>query len=252
MIALQQINKTFNKGNPLEIKALKDINLELEAGSFHVIIGANGSGKSTLLNLLAGNIFPDSGEILLSNKPIQNLPNHERSKFIARIFQNPVLGTAPDLSLLDNFKLAASRTHSKKLLINNSLDFKKKVIDSIASLGTGLENRINQPMSSFSGGQRQALSLLMATFDDLQLLLLDEPTAALDPSAAKTVMELANKIIAERKLTALMVTHDLRHCIDYGTNILQMQQGQVIRSFNKKQKANLTLAQLYTFFENEQ
>jgi len=251
MIAIHQINKTFNKGNPLEIKALVDINLDLKENSFHIIIGANGSGKSTLLNLLAGNIFPDSGEILLNNKPIQNVPNYKRSRFIARIFQNPVIGTSPDLSLLDNFKLAASRTHSKKLWINNSLVFKKKVIDSIASLGTGLENRINQPMSSFSGGQRQALSLLMATFDDLQLLLLDEPTAALDPSAAKTVMELANKIISERKLTAIMVTHDLRHCIDYGTNILQMQQGKIVRTINTDKKKDLTPGQLYAYFEDE-
>jgi putative ABC transport system ATP-binding protein len=249
MIALQQINKTFNKGNPLEINALKNINLELKEKSFHIIIGANGSGKSTLLNLIAGNILPDSGKIVLNNKSIERLPNFKRSQFIARIFQNPVLGTAPDLSLLDNFKLAASRTHSKKLIINNSQGFKKKVIDSIASLGTGLENRINQPMSSFSGGQRQALSLLMATFDDLQLLLLDEPTAALDPSAAKTVMELANKIIKERNLTAIMVTHDLKHCIDFGTDIIQMQQGEIIRNINFDAKKNLTLTQLYSFFE---
>jgi putative ABC transport system ATP-binding protein len=251
MIALRKINKTFNKGNPLEIKALKDINLELKENSFHIIIGANGSGKSTLLNLLAGNIFPDSGEILLNNSPIQNLPNYKRSQFVARIFQNPVVGTAPDLSLLDNFKLAASRTHSKKLVINNSPDFKKKVIDSIASLGTGLEERIHQPMSSFSGGQRQALALLMATFDDLQILLLDEPTAALDPSAAKTVMELAKKIITERKLMAVMVTHDLKHCIDYGNGILQMRQGEILRTITEDQKKSLTLSQLYSYFEQE-
>ena len=251
MITLSNISKTFNKGNPLEIRALKDINLELKENSFHIIIGANGSGKSTLLNLLAGNIFPDSGQILLNKASIEHLPNYKRSKFIARIFQNPVLGTAPDLSLLDNFKLAAARTHPKNLWINNDAAFNKKVMESVASLGTGLENRINQPMSSFSGGQRQALSLLMATFDELQLLLLDEPTAALDPSASKTVMELAKKIIEERKLTAIMVTHDLRHCIDYGTNILQMQQGQIIRSIDSVQKEKLNLNQLYSFFENE-
>ena len=248
MIALQGINKTFNKGNPLEIKALRNIQLELKEKSFHIIIGANGSGKSTLLNLIAGNIFPDEGKIILNNKSIERLPNYKRSRFIARIFQNPVLGTAPDLSLLDNFKLAASRTSSKKLWINNSSLFKKKVVDSIASLGTGLEDRIYQPMSSFSGGQRQALSLLMATFDDLQLLLLDEPTAALDPAAAKTVMELANKIIKERNLTAIMVTHDLRHCIDYGTDIIQMKQGEIVRNINADAKNNLTLPQLYNFF----
>jgi putative tryptophan/tyrosine transport system ATP-binding protein len=250
MISLSNINKTFNKGTPLEIKALEDINLEIKTGTFNIVIGANGSGKSTLLNILAGNIFPDSGRIMLNNAAIQKLPCHLRSKFIARIFQNPVLGTAPDLSLLDNFKLAAVRTRSKTLSMNNSLAFKNKVIESVAGLGIGLEKRIHQPMDSFSGGQRQALALLMATFDDLQVLLLDEPTAALDPVAARTVMQLADRIIRERNLTGIMVTHDLKHCIDYGNSIIQMHQGRVIRVIEDEQKAGITVHNLYSYFED--
>jgi putative ABC transport system ATP-binding protein len=248
MIILSDLEKSFHTHTALEVKAIRGINLELEDGTFTIVIGSNGSGKSTLLNLLAGTILPDSGTIKLGDTSIERLPEHARSKYIGRIFQNPVLGTAPDMSLIDNMRLAALRTGSKKLRMGVTAGFRKEVKARLVSLDMNLENRLDQPMSSFSGGQRQAISLLMATYDRLDLLLLDEPTAALDPKSAESVMNLANQIICERKLTALLVTHDLRHCNRFGDRIIQLDNGEIKRD-HKHAGIRPDLSTVYKWFE---
>jgi len=248
MIELQHIQKTFHAGTPLEVKALQDIHVKLEKGSFNLVIGANGSGKSTLLNLIAGSFLPDSGKVFLGPRDITKLAVHQRSKYIARIFQNPSLGTSPELSLLENFRLASLRTHRKGLIQGISNSFSQVVASHVSILEMGLENRLNQPMMSFSGGQRQALSLLMATFDHVDLLLLDEPTAALDPKSAELVFQLTMKIVREKNLTALMVTHDLKHCLSPVDRILQMEQGRLRRDVSDDELRQLELRDVYTWF----
>jgi putative ABC transport system ATP-binding protein len=248
MIYLSELVKSFHPKTPLEVKAIRGITLELPEESFTIVIGSNGSGKSTLLNLLAGTVLPDSGTIRLEKKYIERLPEYARSRYIARVFQNPVAGTAPDMSLIDNFRLAALRTGSKKLRMGITTEFRKEVKSFLVSLDMNLEERLDQPMSSFSGGQRQAISLLMATYDKLDLLLLDEPTAALDPKSAEVVMKLANQIIRERKLTALLVTHDLRHCNQYGDRIIQLENGSIKRDISHS-GIRPDLSTVYKWFE---
>lgn len=229
MLELSNVNKTFAKNTPNEVNALIDIDVTLAEHSFTLIIGSNGSGKSTLLNAVAGTLMVDSGKISLMGQDITSKPDFERSAWIARIFQNPLMGTAPDLTLLENFRLASLRTKTKGLQWMNKKQFSDQVSESLRKLNMGLETKMNQNMGSFSGGQRQAISLLMATCTDLKLLLLDEPTAALDPRSAEMVLQLTQNIVKEQKITALMVTHDMRHCETMGDRVIQMHQGKIIR-----------------------
>jgi putative ABC transport system ATP-binding protein len=185
MIEIANISKTFNTGKPNQVNAISKVSLNIKAGEFVVIVGSNGSGKTTLLNLVAGNILPNTGTITIDGNNVTRLPEYKRSKWIARIFQNPLLGTAGDLSIVDNFRLAAIRTQYKGLTIGKNEGFKKLVKDKIATLGMGLESKIEQPIGTLSGGQRQALTLLMSVMDTCKILLLDEPTAALDPRSAE-------------------------------------------------------------------
>ncbi len=248
MLEINDVNLTFHAGTAQEVNALKHINLSIEKGSFTLLLGSNGSGKSTLLNILAGTLLPNSGKVMLNGMELQNEAAYRRSPYIARVFQNSTLGTAPDLSLLDNFRIASLRTQSKGLKVGINAAFRKKVAEQVSILNLGLENRLDQLMGSFSGGQRQALSLLMATFDTLDLLLLDEPTAALDPRSADLVLNLANRIIKEKNLTAIMVTHELQHCIKVGDRIIQLDQGEVIRDIAATQKSSLRLDEVFSWF----
>lgn len=248
MVTLQHITKVFNKGRVNEVTALQDVNLQINKGDFVVLIGANGSGKTTLLNIVAGAETCSSGSVSINNTDVTRLAEHQRSKWIARVFQNPFNGTAPDLTILDNFRLAALRAQSKKLSVGITNTFKKTVQDKIAMLGMGLENKINQPMGSLSGGQRQALTLLMSTMDNTDILLLDEPTAALDPKSAQVVLTLADKLIKEYQLTAMFVTHNLKDAHQYGNRLIQMQEGKVLRDLNAQDKSNLQLASLFEWF----
>jgi len=248
MINLNHISKSFHLGRPNEVIALQDINLHIMQSEFVILLGSNGSGKSTLLNLIAGNIFPTNGEVSIAGINVSKLPEYRRSKWIARVFQNPLQGTAPDLSIIENFRLAALRTSQKKLKIGLNADFIKEVGERIETLGLGLENKLNQAMGSLSGGQRQALSLLMAVMADIKVLLLDEPAAALDPRSAEIVLNTADKLIKDYKITAVMVTHNLKDAHLFGSRIVQLHNGKILRDINKEDKQILTHADMYEWF----
>jgi putative ABC transport system ATP-binding protein len=254
MIYLDQISKTYYPAGrsggdeDITVTALRNITLEITAGSYVVLIGTNGSGKSTLLNVLAGGITPDSGKILLQNEDVTQHSSWQRSRHIARIFQNPMTGTAPDLSILENFRLAALRTQSKGLQIGTGKAFRNRVAETISRLNMGLEKKLDRPIGSLSGGQRQALALLMSTMDECRILLMDEPCSALDPRSSQVIMELADQLIREKKITALLVTHQLRDCIQYGDRVLLMHEGAIKEDFSGDKKKELTIEQLYRYF----
>ena len=248
MIDIKNIYKTFNKGKPNQVDAVNGIGLHINTGEFVVIVGSNGSGKTTLLNLISGSVLPTSGTVSIDGNDVTNMPDYRRSQWIARVFQNPLSGTASDLSILDNFRLAAIRTKSKSLSIGVNEPFKKQVKEKIATLGMGLENKIDQPMGTLSGGQRQALTLLMSIMDNCQVLLLDEPTAALDPRSAEVVMKTANKLISDFKLTAILITHNLKDAYNYGTRIIQMGEGLILKDISTTQKTKLKQNDLFDWF----
>ena len=248
MIDIKNIYKTFNKGKPNQVDAVNGIDLHIGTEEFVVIIGSNGSGKTTLLNLISGSVLPTSGTVSIDGNDVTNMPDYRRSQWIARVFQNPLSGTASDLSILDNFRLAAIRTKSKSLSIGVNEPFKKQVKEKIATLGMGLENKIDQPMGTLSGGQRQALTLLMSIMDNCQVLLLDEPTAALDPRSAEVVMKTANKLISDFKLTAILITHNLKDAYNYGTRIIQMGEGLILKDISTTQKTKLKQNDLFDWF----
>jgi putative ABC transport system ATP-binding protein len=248
MIKIGEVYKTYNPGQISEVKALNGINLEIAEGDYTVIVGSNGSGKSTLLNIIAGSVLPTSGTIMLDNEDITKLPDHQRSKWLARVFQNPLSGTASGLSIIDNFRLAAIRTQPKGLKIGISDQFAKQVKDKIATLGLGLEDKINQQMGTLSGGQRQALTLLMSVMDSCKVILLDEPTAALDPRSANIVMQTTERIIKEFNLTAILITHNLKDAYTYGNRLIQMGEGQIMRDLNTTEKETLQQNHLFEWF----
>jgi len=248
MIDIKNIYKTFNKGKPNQVDAVNGIDLHIGTEEFVVIIGSNGSGKTTLLNLISGSVLPTSGTVSIDGNDVTNMPDYKRSQWIARVFQNPLSGTASDLSILDNFRLAAIRTKSKSLSIGVNEPFKKQVKEKIATLGMGLENKIDQPMGTLSGGQRQALTLLMSIMDNCQVLLLDEPTAALDPRSAEVIMKTADKLISDFKLTAILITHNLKDAYNYGTRIIQMGEGLILKDISTTQKTKLKQNDLFDWF----
>jgi len=258
VIELKHISKTYNRDSAAAVTALDDISLSLPEKSFTVVVGSNGSGKSTLLNVLAGTVRPDAGTILINGKDVTSLPDYKRSRWIARIFQNPLLGTSPELTVLENFRLASLRTQPKKFIIGTGDKFKKLVKEKINVLGLGLENKLDQPMGTLSGGQRQALTLLMAvmpgqmnaaTGDGPGILLMDEPTAALDPKTSALILDISGRIINEFELTVLFVTHHLKDALNYGNRILSMSGGKIDLDLDQLAKSKLTLPEVYEWFE---
>lgn len=248
MIGINRVTRIFNKGKANQVDAINGIDLQIKKGEFVVIVGSNGSGKSTLLNLVAGSVYPTTGTITINGTDVSSLPDYRRSQWIARVFQNPLSGTAPDLSIIDNFRLAAIRTRPKGLSIGINEKFKTGVKDRIAMLGMGLENKTEQPMGTLSGGQRQALTLLMSIMDTCQVLLLDEPTAALDPRSAEIVMQTADKLIKDFGLTAVLITHNLKDAFTYGNRILQMGEGRILHDLDEWQKSALKQNDLFDWF----
>ncbi|MCO6491093.1 MAG: ATP-binding cassette domain-containing protein [Phaeodactylibacter sp.] len=248
MIELRHITKTFNRGEVNEVSALDGVSLTIEAGEFVVLVGANGSGKTTLLNVIAGAVLPSAGSVFLHGEDVTGLPEYKRSRWVARVFQDPLGGTAPELSILDNFRLAALRTRRKKLTIGVTEPFKASVREKIAGLGLGLEDKLHQPMGTLSGGQRQALTLLMSVMDHTDILLLDEPTAALDPKSAEVVMETAGRLIGQYNLTTLFITHNLRETQRFGNRLIQMARGSIARDLKGEEKKGLKLEEMYEWF----
>ncbi|PAW79381.1 MAG: ABC transporter ATP-binding protein [Verrucomicrobia bacterium Tous-C9LFEB] len=249
MLELHGIRKTFNAGTVNEVRALQGIDLSIEKGSFVVVLGTNGSGKSTLLNAVAGSFFVDEGTISLSGQNITNWKEHQRAKLIGRVFQSPFSGTAPHMSIAENFALAARRGKHRGLSWALSPKLMHGLRDRVATLRMGLENRLDNAMGSLSGGQRQALTLLMATWLEPQLLLLDEHTAALDPKSADQVIRLTEEVVSRDQLTTLMVTHSMQQAVNLGDRLIMMHRGQILHDLRGADKARLRVEDLLSRFE---
>jgi putative ABC transport system ATP-binding protein len=254
MLELKNITKTFNTtGNPLDLRvALDNINLKINKGEFVTIIGGNGSGKSTLLNVIAGVVLPDEGEVIIEGTNITNLPEHKRSKFLGRVCQDPSQGTAGNMSIEENMALAMRRDQKKTLKWGFVKSDRKYFINKLSELNLGLEDRLNQKVGLLSGGQRQAVTLIMATLKEPKLLLLDEHTAALDPKTALTVLTLTNDIVSNHEITTIMITHNMRDALKYGNRLLMLNNGKIVLDIKGEEKKKLTIEQLLTKFEMDE
>jgi len=249
MLELSSIKKTFNPGTPNEVHALQGVDLTISESSFLIVIGTNGSGKSTLLNAVAGTFLLDTGTIRLEGNEITRWPEHRRASFIGRVFQNPFSGTAPHMSIAENLVLAAKRGHRRGLGWALRTDFTGEMHERVRRLGMGLENRLDNAIGSLSGGQRQALTLLMATWLKPKLLLLDEHTAALDPKSADQVIRISEEIIARDHLTTLMVTHSMQQAINLGDRLIMMHRGCILHDLHGAEKRRLRVEDLLARFE---
>lgn len=249
MLNAEHIAVTFNEGTPDEKQALKGINLKLDKGEFVTVIGGNGAGKSTLMNVISGNLMADVGNIMINDKKVEQLAEYKRSRFIGRVFQDPMAGTAPSMTIEENLAIAFSR--NKLRSIRPGVTKKRKEIfrEYLQTLHLGLENRLNARVGLLSGGERQALSLLMATFTEPEILLLDEHTAALDPARAELITDLTTKIVKQFDLTTLMVTHNMQQALDMGTRLIMMDQGQIILDIANEEKQQLTVKDLMNEFQ---
>lgn len=249
MLKLQAINKIFNEATADEKIALDQINLELKEGDFVTVIGSNGAGKSTMLNMISGALTPDFGEIIIDNKDVTRLPEFKRSQLIGRVFQDPMAGTAPTMTIEENLAIAFSR--NKKRSLKSGVDKQRKefFLQSLEMLHLNLENRLNAKVGLLSGGERQALSLLMATFTKPSILLLDEHTAALDPSRAELITNLTKRLVDKDQLTTLMVTHNMQQALDLGNRLIMMDKGQIILEVGEEEKKDLTIAKLMDEFQ---
>lgn len=249
MLSIKQLCKTFYPGTPDEKIALDHVDLELDTGSFCVVIGSNGAGKSTLLNAISGKLTVDDGTIALDGQDIGLLPVHQRARLLARVFQDPMIGTAPGMSIEENLLLAELRASRRRLKFGLTASRRRLFRDRLALLGLGLEDRLDARVELLSGGQRQALSLIMAVSTNPQLLLLDEHTAALDPRTAGLVMEATVRAVAEFGLTTLMVTHNMHHAIEYGDRLIMMEAGRIKLGLGAEEKRDLTVEELVARFQ---
>ncbi|PIC65527.1 ABC transporter ATP-binding protein [Sporosarcina sp. P13] len=249
MLKLDNINKIFNEATPDEKVALDQINLHLRPGDFVTVIGSNGAGKSTMMNMISGALTPDFGSICIDNKDVTRLAEFKRSKMIGRVFQDPMAGTAPTMTIEENLAMAYSRNKLRSL--RSGVDKKRKDLfrTSLETLHLNLENRMMAKVGLLSGGERQALSLLMATFTQPSILLLDEHTAALDPSRAELITDLTKRLVEQDKLTTLMVTHNMQQALDLGNRLIMMDKGQIILEVEEEQKKDLTIAKLMAEFQ---
>ena len=249
MLTLNGVCKTFNAGTINEKRALVDVNLHLEPGDFVTVIGGNGAGKSTLMNMIAG-VYPiDAGTITLDGKNISRLSEPARAKYLGRVFQDPMMGTAADMQIIENLAMAKRRGRARTLAWGVTRAEKEEYADRLRELGLGLEKRPTAKVGLLSGGQRQALTLLMATLTEPKLLLLDEHTAALDPKTAAKVLDLTSKIVAEKHLTTLMVTHNMNDAIRLGNRLIMMHEGRIIYDVRGDEKRSLTVKDLLQKFE---
>ena len=252
MLKLENISLTFYPGTVNEKKALTDLSLHLPEGDFVTILGSNGAGKSTLFNTIAGTYTPDSGKVYLDGKDITALPDYKRSKQIGRLFQDPLKGTAPNMTIEENLALAYLRAnHTKSPFSMVSKADRAEFRDRLRMLNLGLEDRMDQPVGLLSGGQRQALTLLMATLVTPKILLLDEHTAALDPGTAEIVLELTKKIVAENNITCLMITHNMASALALGNRTIMMADGRIVLDIGGEERRGLTADDLLMRFRTQ-
>ena len=248
MLEIKEIWKTFNAGTVNEKQALRGVRLTLNEGDFCTVIGGNGAGKSTMLNAVAGTWSVDQGTISIGGTDVTHLPEHRRAAFIGRVFQDPMMGTAPTMQIVENLALAARRGQKRGLRWGLTKTEKDRYQEMLSGLGLGLEDRLTSKVGLLSGGQRQALTLLMASLKKPKLLLLDEHTAALDPKTAAKVLELSDKIVAENHLTTMMVTHNMKDAIVHGNRLIMMYDGKIVIDVSGEEKKKLTVHQLLELF----
>ncbi|MBM6925985.1 ABC transporter ATP-binding protein [Pseudoflavonifractor phocaeensis] len=251
MLEVRELYKTFNPGTINEKRAMNGLSLTLEDGDFVTVIGGNGAGKSTLLNLVAGVFPPDSGTISIDGQDVTRLPEHKRAKYIGRVFQDPMMGTAATMGIEENLALAYRRGKNRGLRYGITHAERKLYREKLAILGLGLEDRMTSKVGLLSGGQRQALTLLMATLQKPKLLLLDEHTAALDPKTAAKVLETTETIVQRDRLTTLMITHNMRDAIAHGNRLIMMDSGRIVADIRGEEKKNLTVQDLLDKFHVE-
>ena len=252
MLTLTNIQKTFAIGTVNEKKALQGVDLHLDAGDFVTVLGSNGAGKSTLFGAIAGSFRPDTGSVVLDGQDITAMPDYRRSKFIGRLFQDPLRGTAPNMTIEENMALAYLRaSHSRSPFSTITKRDREGFREKLSMLDLGLEDRMNHPVGLLSGGQRQALTLLMATLVTPKLLLLDEHTAALDPATAEKVLALTKKIVAENNITCLMITHNVPSALRLGNRTIMMKDGRIVLELQGQERTNMTPEDLLKAFHVE-
>lgn len=251
MLRLINVSKTFNINTCNETKALIDINLEVKDNDFITIVGGNGAGKSTLLNSVAGVFGLTEGNIILSNKNITDMPEYKRANFIGRVFQDPLMGTSPEMTIEENLSMALNKNSKLSLKWAINKHKRAKIKEHLAEINLGLEDRLNTKVKLLSGGQRQALTLLMATIIEPEILLLDEHTAALDPATAIKIKELTQQIISNHNITTLMITHNMKDALAFGNRMLMMNHGKIILDINGKTKDNMTINHLLEIFQKK-
>lgn len=249
MLEIKEIYKTFNAGTQNEKSALNGVSLTLNDSDFVTVIGGNGAGKSTMLNAIAGVWTVDGGRILIDGEDVTKLSEYKRARYLGRVFQDPMTGTAATMSIVENMAIAARRGKTRGLGWGVTREEKEQYREMLKKIGLGLEDRLTSKVGLLSGGQRQALTLLMATIQKPKLLLLDEHTAALDPKTAKRVLELTNEVVLEHNLTALMITHNMKDAIAYGNRLVMMHEGRIIYDVSGEEKKNLHVSDLLAKFE---
>lgn len=248
MLKLNHINKYYNTGTINEMCLFEDFNLSIEDGQFVSVVGSNGSGKTSMLNIICGSIPVDNGTIQINGKDITNMPEFKRQRRIGRVYQNPAMGTCPNMTILENMSLADHKGKPFNLMPGTNrkrIDFYR---ESLKSLGLGLEDKLHVKVGVLSGGQRQAMALLMSTMTPIEFLILDEHTAALDPKTAEVIMELTDKVVKEKHLTTIMVTHNLRYAVEYGDRLLMMHQGKAIIDKAGEEKARIQIEDILDKF----
>lgn len=248
MLELANINKYYNPGTLNEMCLFENFSLTVQDQEFLAVVGSNGSGKTSMLNIICGSIPLDSGSILINGQNITRMPEFKRQRRIGRVYQNPSLGTCPNMTILENMSLADNKGKSFNLFPGTSKNRIESYRDNLKSLGLGLEDKLHVKVGSLSGGQRQAMALLMSTMTPIEFLILDEHTAALDPKTADLIMELTDKIVKEKKLTTIMVTHNLRYAVEYGNRLIMMHMGRCVIDHAGKEKENLNIDDILTKF----
>lgn len=248
MLKLQAINKYYNQGTVNETCLFQDFNLTIEENQFVSVVGSNGSGKTSLLNIICGSIALDSGSIFIGEQDITGMPEYRRQRRIGRVYQNPSMGTCPNMTILENMALADTKGKPFNLLAGTNKQRISFYQEQLRFLGLGLEDKLHIKVGVLSGGQRQAMALLMSTMTPIEFLILDEHTAALDPKTAEIIMELTDKVVKEKHLTTIMVTHNLRYAVEYGNRLLMMHQGKAIIDKAGKEKSNLNVEDILNKF----